>query len=626
MSVQIRKTFAVRQTDKPSGRSSSKKEVAKSAVIANANRNQKKIMMTNNAKARLSAKLVKANDDMFKFVPDGSAQGVYVQTPSGPRLLCPPLKPLGHTVNPDGSNPAMYLKLRTCLGDIRAIEIPKDEFKSPKALLSNLIKQGLDVDHELNDTRAKAIYMYLRSTVPSNTWLRVKRDGWFRLPDRSYGYVFGKDMYCGNKPYKASRPRTLFSDSHKNGELKSWLQLTDQLGDDPIAVMMMCGGFASPLLGPLERDATCIIITGDSGKGKSTILKLVSAIFSHPSNMMTWEATENGIEAATRKYQDKPFVIDEVGQGSGQLFAKAAYRLTNAFGKLRADSTGNLVENERNVSVVLSAGEQSPIALMMASGVKVKAGQRARLLCVPATEDYGVWSTINGFDSGAEKSKQIAAMLNHCHGVAGAQFCKYVARHVDNLEGDYASVARKLRKQVAKGVEFAADDGVVDRVLENFVLFAFAGMRAIDAGAVAWSKQQVIHAMQHGFALWYFEHQNSIPTTDGEIMNRLRLFFQSESRSKFKPFDQFNDALTGVVAGYLHSPRGDSEPLFLVYPAYFEKKVCDSLDKDAVIKLLRIRELLLSGPRGVPTKQFHVPGASNRSVSFYAIRQSILLD
>lgn len=578
-------------------------------------------------KTTLLAKLKSAVADSgpFKLIVKGIAPGVYVTAQGDTKLLCPPLKPLGNSVDPDGRNPAMRIKLCNRLGKVCDVEIPMTAFQSPKVLLQALIALGLDVDQDQTNSRAEAIHFYLRMTVPDRTYLRAKHDGWLSLPDDSWGYALDGILYCGEKPYKASRPSAAMSHHHKKGDLKTWQRTTRPLGDDVLAVAMVCAGFASPLLHPLHREAPCLFLIGPSSQGKTTLLKLVSALFSYPENMATWEATENGVEAATREYQHKPFPIDEVGQGRAQLFATAAYRLTNPKGKSRADSSGNLVKTERNFSVVLSSGEQSPISLIAASGREVKAGQRARLLCLPVAEKHGVWSTVRGFGSGAEKSKKITAALIQCHGIAGETFCKYLAARVERLEGDYATAAAKLRQKLANGNDIATTDGVVDRVLENFVLFAFAGLQAIEAGALAWSKEQVLQALRQSFALWHVDYLKSLPLTDEQLLEKLRLFFQSERGTKFKPFDQFDEAHAGVVAGYTHVPRGGTRRLFLVYPAYFEQKLCGDLDKDAVIRQLSNRGLIALGPRGVPTKQFHIPGSDNRSASFYAVRESILL-
>ena len=82
---------------------------------------------------------VELDGDLFKFIGTGPAEGVYMQLAAGPKLLCPPLKPMGHAVDPDGSNPAMLLKLRNRLDGVADIEIPIDEFKSPKALLKQTL-------------------------------------------------------------------------------------------------------------------------------------------------------------------------------------------------------------------------------------------------------------------------------------------------------------------------------------------------------------------------------------------------------------------------------------------------------------------------------------------------------
>lgn len=604
----------------PSVRAKSKKP-AKSVVKARKPASDKRAP----ASAR---KKDKPANSMFTLITSEPGSGVYINVNSTQRLLCPPLKPLGYVVDADGSHPAMRLKMRTRVGKIRTIDIASVQFRTPKELRSALIENGLAIEHELTTDRATAISAYLRETVPENTWLRVKQDGWLRLPDGSYGYALGEKLFCASTHYQTAAQPSLFTAMRSKGDLASWRKLTKQIADDRMAVLLLCAGFASVLLQPMERESTSVIVTAVSGKGKSTVLKLVSASFGPPTSMVTWEATENGLEAATRRYQHKPLVIDEIGQGSGALFARASYRLTNLSGKLRAGPDGEMLPAPRNYSVVIAAGEQSPLAMMRASGIAIKEGQRARLLCIPVQERHGVWSTIKGFQSGADKSKKIGAALNDCYGVAGSAFCAHVASQVDSLIPRYAAAASKWRKKIATGCKFNSSDGVVDRVLESFVLFAYAGMLAIEAKAVQWTSKQVLQAVQYGFQSWYDEHRRSMPISDAETMQQVRLFFQSKRGAKFKPFSTFHEQHNGELAGYEHFLRRGTrrEPLFLVFPAYFEKEICKGLDRNRVVKLLQQQGLLVLGARKVPTKQFHVPKSDNLNISFYAIKQSILVE
>jgi hypothetical protein len=202
----------------------------------------------------------------------------------------------------------------------------------------------------------------------------------------------------------------------------------------------------------------------------------------------------------------------------------------------------------------------------------------------------------------------------------------HVVKHLPSLQDEYIKAAPKLRAKLCQGLTVDAQDGVFDRMMENFVLFAFAGLMAVDAKAVGWSKQQVVDAVAHGFALWHAERHHSKPVSDQSVMNSLRLFFQSQRGGKFKPYDQFTEAHNGTVAGYEHPGRSNSEPLFLVYQSYFENVVCKGLDLKTVIAVLRQQDLLVLGSNKTPTKPFHVPGSENRNVSFYAIKQSILLN
>ncbi|BEU97176.1 hypothetical protein ACDW_28810 [Acidovorax sp. DW039] len=285
----------------------------------------------------------------------------------------------------------------------------------------------------------------------------------------------------------------------------------------------------------------------------------------------------------------------------------------------------NLQELSRNYSMVMSAGEVSALSRMRSAGLTVQEGQMARLPSLKVNSKHGLWDNVRGYESGAEKSKAIASLLNECYGHAGAALCAHLVEQLPHLHTEYSKLAPELRDHLTEGLTFNQTDGVSDRMRENFVLFAFAGLMAVDAQAVGWSKEQVMKAIARSFAQWHADYQQSLPISEEAVMKHLRLFFQSQRGDKFKPFQQFNEQHKGTVAGYEYRGRSNKEALFLVYPSYLENVVCKGLDLQIALKALREQHLLVPGARGVPTKQFHAPGSENRSASFYAIKQAILL-
>lgn len=597
------------------------KLVPKTAATKNASSKSKFVA----PKTKL-AKQSEEDDAPFKLVTAGPNQGMYARLGQGWSRYCGLLEPLGQTTNPDGANPAIRVCLHTHVGTKQYWDIPQELLQTPMKVLAELVKRGLVVDREQSKNLAGLLCMYLQTMLPDTTWLRVIKDGWHTMPDQSLGYMYGDKLICTNPLFKLAPQRSIFAKVHEKGKPKDWLRLTKNLGDDRLPVLLLSAAFAAPLLKPMQRDAALVNLYGTSGTGKTTALKLVCAGFGAQNNMVTWDSTDNGIEAATRGYQHRPFVIDEIGQGNGKLIAKSVYAFTNASGKLRADSEGNLRETERNCAMAFSAGEESPIVVMKDAGLKVQDGQTARLACMPVIGKHGIWDTVRGYGDGAEKSKAVTRQLEACHGHAAATFLMHVVKHLPSLQDEYIKAAPKLRAKLCQGLTVDAQDGVFDRMMENFVLFAFAGLMAVDAKAVGWSKQQVVDAVAHGFALWHAERHHSKPVSDQSVMNSLRLFFQSQRGGKFKPYDQFTEAHNGTVAGYEHPGRSNSEPLFLVYQSYFENVVCKGLDLKTVVAVLRHQDLLVLGSNKTPTKPFHVPGSENRNVSFYAIKQSILLN
>lgn len=570
---------------------------------------------------QLKARSKKTGLGAFRLIPMRGVGGIFIYDGKKWQKLSAPAKPLGHVINADGSEPELLLQIRNRLDDAVKIKIGIKEFESPKSTVRALSNKGLDIEFTPEDSRAKFLHYYLRKNVPTTVFIRTKADGWLRFKE-SLAYVCGHDIYGENVNFCVENVAAS-STRNNRGDMNDWLNIMNLVGDDVLPVLMIGAALSSVLLYPLSRDPSIIVLVGKSSTGKSTILKLISALFDSPSNIATWETTANGFEAALALRRDQPLVIDEIGQGGAKLFASIAYRATNGASKMRANQSGQLSLGDRNRSMILSAGEVSPFDVMAAAGLSSTGGQRARILGIPSAMTDGVWSSVEGFESGASKSQMITELLTGSYGVAATHYCRYVGTRIKTIEAEYAAFADQFRAKIAGDAD--TSDSLVGRVLENFLLFTYANKIARDSKCVNWSIPQITAATRKGFLLWYSEYEKSRPITNDSILNQVKLFFQSNRNNSFKNLTDSSQEHQGKLAGYEHTFK-NGENVFLVFPAFFEKSICKGLVLKTVLGILIDRELLVLGNRSTPTKQVHIPGRINRNQSFYAISQNILFD
>lgn len=551
--------------------------------------------------------------------------GLHVSGSDGSSLeACPDFSIKGCVVDANGQNPAYLMCFETLLGGEVTEAIPLAALASPEQLVKLLLSRGFHVPQNNIKQRGQAIKHYLEQNCPQDKpVVRAISDGWMQLPDGTKVYVCG-DTVLGatSSKYQAIRLPASTA-SHRQGNRETWHALLKLLQREPIAVLAVCAALSAPLLEPLGFATLMLFLVGPSSIGKTVILTLVASIFDSPNDMLTWEGTDNGIEANALQRKDKPLIIDEVGQAKARQFAALSYRLTNAGSKQRATAQGEAVAVQRTRTTVISAGEVPPLDLMAQAGMPAKQGQIARLVSVVAQLQHGVWNDLGKFTSGAEKSHHVLRELQNVHGIAGKQFCKHLAKDVDVYAPSFHAVADDLAQEIYPDAQPQAD-GVPGRVLRNFSLFAFAGLLAVEKQIVPWSDKNVIDAVKRGYASWLADYQARQPMQDATLLAPLRLFFQSQRSSKFKPLSAWRDNHEGTVAGFEYANR-KGERLFLVYPTYFKQNLCgDHAPKD-VLLALRKANLLREGPRNVPTLQVLLPG-TKQNASFYAIRPEILHD
>lgn len=285
--------------------------------------------------------------------------GLHVSGSDGSSLeACPDFSIKGCVVDANGQHPAYLMCFETLLGGEVTEAIPLAALASPEQLVKLLLNRGFPVPQSNIKQRGLAIKHYLEQNCPQDKqFVRANSDGWMTLPDGIKVYVYGDSVLgATSSGYQAIRlPASVAS--HRQGNRDAWHDLLKLLKREPIAVLAVCAALSAPLLGPLGFATLMLFLVGPSSIGKTVILTLVASIFDSPNDMLTWEGTDNGIEANALLRKDKPLTIDEVGQAKARLFAALSYRLTNTGSKQRATAQGEAVAVQRTCTTVISAGE-----------------------------------------------------------------------------------------------------------------------------------------------------------------------------------------------------------------------------------------------------------------------------
>lgn len=539
--------------------------------------------------------------------------------------ICPSFSVLGKIVDVDGRNPGYLIEFKSLLGKQSRVVLPLAVINSPDRIFKLLTDSGFEFPQENSKKRLIAFCMYLEHYCPPDVvYLRVTGDGWITSPGGKLVYVFGDSVF-GDNSANLKLFRTQKPDAVSQGTRKDWFALNQRLGNEPIAVLVACASLSSILLQPFGVDSILLFLIGSSGSGKTAVLKYGCSFFDSPNSLLTWAGTDNGIEAAVLQKQHKNFGIDEVGQATPQQFEKLSYLLTNAAGKLRADSKGRAVAPQRTHSVGISAGEISPIDLIEARGGAAKQGQVARLIAIPAEMKHGVWDDLGEHQDGAAKTHYLLREIDRVHGIAGKQFCKGVASGIRQHKARFETVSEDFAREICPEVREGSDDSVPCRVLRNFALFAFAGVLAIEHKILPWSEAQVFHAMRITYLRWHAEYQNRQPKNANSLLAPVRLFLESQRGSKFKLLNTWRTDHEGTVAGFEHTFR-DGEECFLVYPTFFGSCLCGEHADALVLAALKDAGYLRTGSRGVPSVQVNMPGGGKGAKrTFYAVRKKILL-
>ena len=215
------------------------------------------------------------------------------------------------------------------------------------------------------------------------------RTGW-HLDGRSFVLP---NVTIGDKCVRFQSEYVAHDDFIQQGDVKDWRECVGlKCRGNPILILSVSAAFAAPLLLRAKQQSAGgggIHLVGKSSNGKTTALQVAASVWGGHGYVRTWRATANGLEATAAALNDSLLVLDEISECDPREIRTIIYALANGHGKQRAQRTGGVRESARWRTIVLSSGERTLAAHMEESGQRIKAGQEARLLNIPAERVSG---------------------------------------------------------------------------------------------------------------------------------------------------------------------------------------------------------------------------------------------
>ena len=494
-----------------------------------------------------------------------------------------------------------------------------------------LMNGGLAI--AFNDSARKLLPMYLLASKPAEHLTGTTTVGWhgdnsFVLPGRTFG-----------------RQGIVLPDTETNfrsaGTLEEWQQHVAQLAvGNSRLLLVMSGGFAAPLLEPLNVEPAGFHLQSQSSTGKTTALHAGGSVSGGGGKhgfLQTWNTTKNGLEAVLAAHNDTGLYLDEIGELDANEVNKVAYMAINGAGRRRLTANIELRRSFDWRVLLFSSGEITLAEHAESAGQRTRGGVETRILNIRADagKAFGLWEDLHGVDSAEHFSDQLkTASLTH-YGVALPAF----------LERLVAFPRAELRKRWDEhrrnfAINIPPDaTGEVKRAAKRFCLVGFAGELATEWGIVPLQLGQATWGATRCFLDWLDAHGTSSGFDVARAIRGVRLFIERNGSSRFQSTrvevrsvpadehgtDQITLAPRVVVnrAGYRHEGEDGLIVEYWVFPEVFRTEVCEGFDPAAVAAELHRRGALTKSEGDRWTVKHTVPQTKER-LPFYVIKPRIL--
>ena len=368
-----------------------------------------------------------------------------VMAPDGSLVTKAPLVILGARRDADLGHTKLELAWRTTSGWDRVF------VDRGVALNHRRIVELIGQQAPISSMSAGNIVRYLEAFEAENHFKlgrSVSRMGW--VDDRTFlvgGLAIGEqDWTLTPSPGMAPLARGF----RPLGEYDEWRRIIEaDVRWFPSAMLGIYASCASALLRVLCRPGFIFEWSGESSHGKTTAERVCASVWGFPDDtgdgiINKWSAP--GISSFMAKawfFQNLPFIVDETKEGNPEVIARVMFSHASGQETSRARPDGDLQQNRRWTSVMISTGE-API-----TSFSNDQGARARCLCLMGLP-FGEVS-----DKNKARVERITHDLLQHHGHLGPDFVRYLVENCakwPSMRIHWEELAEELAKRASSAI------------------------------------------------------------------------------------------------------------------------------------------------------------------------------
>lgn len=323
----------------------------------------------------------------------------------------------------------------------RDIDIPLAAFADAKTLSKILFSKGVTLTGE----QPKMMHLYMTAYLQKLAEAAGREKLYDRLGwhDDHTAFVMGDRVMFRDGKMHTHQPGNAIRNTTKNGlktagTLAAWqaaLQFYNRPGYEGHRFFLYAA-FGAPLfhMNDTGNKGAMLTASGESGRGKTTCLKVCSSIYGHPDAMIMngnkEGSTVNALYSALGTMHSLPFMWDDITEREADELRRFLLNISQGQGKRRmtadANQNGNMDTWE---TLVLGTANTDDVSRILASGRDVNP-HLMRLISVEFSK----------VDTGPEA--KIAAdtflrAINENYGHAGPLYLSLIVKHYEKIRNGY---------------------------------------------------------------------------------------------------------------------------------------------------------------------------------------------